>query len=549
MSIAPVIATGVLAIPTLTNPSILPLTPSPPPPPQPPSDDDTDGESVASDDDDDDDDTHAVGLAPPQIEPSAASRTLNISSTYTSITSTTSKSSASAFSTARAISLSDSSTSMTESSSNSEQTTLRTSTTSQASQSRTSSKSGATGLTSTPTSTALTSTSTQSSNVTALPVGQPDSASETKAGSSPLGTAGIILAAIFGFIALLTTIYLLYRLRRRRKAQDSSTLDQEKQSNYASTTQETGVIFGRRRSSPRTTPNPYAQQDGQDQTRGHGRSRFSFLNRRWYSTGTQFSDLQQQQQDQQAQPTSTTSAPPSPPRWPSAFFFTRGLALNLRSASRTNSEYYPAATASASASASTTRLTTDIQRNISTRTTDSTTSQAGSGHARAYAHHRIRAPHSVVVNAARSTISSVSSISSRWLRQRSYGSVSPSYPQSPSTLHNGQRGGDRDSVVSPISEVSDMYNNHNHDRTSTSFPPQRHRVSGSRQNNVDGMVSRWSSSESSGEVETSKGTRGGMNFQASSKDRQRVPSMPRLPLPVVVSRGSWGGSEGARVQG
>lgn len=493
------VATRVLAIPTSTN--LL----TPPPPPVPLHDE--------SDEEGDDEDHNEQPDGPKPPQPPAPSTAIIGNSLSSSSSSTLPKSTISITLTGLAAS-SSSTSSATSETSHIKQNTLSTSATSDTSQPSTPSslsQSDNNETTSTSTSSALSTSSTpvydQSSAATALPIGQPDSGLETKVGSSPLGTAGIILAAVFGFIALSTTIYLLCRLRRRRQKQDSPGSDSEKQYTYASTVQETGVIFGRRGSNARTSSSPSGRHEGRP--RGTGRSRFSFLNRTWYSTGSQFSASQQQARHPQPNlnNTTTNSEPPTTPSyWPSPFFFTLGQHQNQnqnsipipipRLSSRTNSQYYPSTAPpnhpppqTPQTATTITRLTTDIQRNISTRTTDSDTSQAGSGHARAYAHHGIRAPHSVVINAARTTISS---ISSRWTRTRQRSSRVDVSPRLRDT--------NAENIGSPVSEGSDLYHGDS-DRSSRFFPPQKHRLSNSTAGDLPIRTqtvecSRWSSSDS-----------------------------------------------------
>lgn len=232
-----------------------------------------------------------------------------------------------------------------------------------------------------------------------------DPALEAEASSSPLGTAGIVLAAMFGLIGLVTTIYLFHRLIRRRKsyhqsgrrrpglsrpdtARSEASVEKGDIAEWPPAIQETGIIFGdRSRSSSNTL------QHEQMHTRVAGRGRSSFLNRKWYSTGTQFT--------KPAASTRTPSLPPTPPRWAAPFF---NLGLSLRKSGTPTAQ--PSSTTALTDHNGTTTDTTNLERNLSIRST-------GLGHARAYAHHDISAP--CPPTRAMSTISSTSS---RWLRRR-----------------------------------------------------------------------------------------------------------------------------------
>lgn len=262
------------------------------------------------------------------------------------------------------------------------------------------------------------------------PVSQGDPVLEGNTNPSGLGTAGIVLAAVFGFVALVTTFYLLYRLVRHRRAYRrrssqselprSNTFDGQDSvekgltagnTTWPSPKQETGVIFGRR-----STLNNQSEQ----QQHGQGRSSFSFFNWARSSTST-------------AETAANNNASPHPrathTTWNTSSIFNLNFILGRRASQ-------PFSTASTS----TTRLndpytepySVDVNRTSSHRSNGSVGS--GSGHARAYAHHNIRAPQSV----ARSAISS---ISSRWLKRRS---GADSIPASPARNR-------------PISEISDMY--------------------------------------------------------------------------------------------
>ncbi|KAK5951723.1 hypothetical protein OHC33_007402 [Knufia fluminis] len=323
----------------------------PPPPPDDDSDDEgevSDDESELSDDDHDEEDHHKPGTRSPlSATPTAATASSPTSSIASSTT----------------------------------QTTLLTSTLPLVT---------ATASTDTPASARTSEISLSQSDST--PVTEADSRLESKASSSPLGTAGIVLAAVFGFVALATTFYLLFRLVRRRKAYQtyqggssgrSDTFSSETSIEkglpaWLSPTQDTGIVFGRRSRSRGSLS--HAQQ-AQAQPRGRGR--FSFLNRRWYSTGSEVTAAQ----------ATRSEAPSTPPRWGAPLFglgvqHSRATTSRLASPTTSNEHHIP--------------RQTELQRNLSQSST-------GSGHARAYAHHNVRAP-------ARSTISS---ISSRWLKRRS----------------------------------------------------------------------------------------------------------------------------------
>ncbi|KAK5101528.1 hypothetical protein LTR70_000744 [Exophiala xenobiotica] len=280
------------------------------------------------------------------------------------------------------------------------------------------------------------------------PVNQADPSLEAKAGSSPLGTAGTVLAAVFALIALLTTLYLLFRLVRRRKACQSdrggchgrsntfnsqTSIEKGLPTACPSTTQETGIIFGHRSENSNQVRNEQ-QVSGQARNRGH----FSLLDRRWYSTGTEVTSSH----------AAGSEAPSTIRRW-GAPLLELGLRMSRAASSRSDStsaldERYAPGQA-------------DLQRNLSQSST-------GSGHARAYAHHNVRPPRSV----ARSTISS---ISSRWLKRRSDSNESEA-----------------------ASETSDMH------RTSTRHSTFRTKLSGEER-----------------------------------KKSREVNQMPRLPLPVTLS--------------
>ncbi|KAK5076094.1 hypothetical protein LTR64_006429 [Lithohypha guttulata] len=235
-----------------------------------------------------------------------------------------------------------------------------------------------------------------------------DPAFEAKATSSPVGTAGIVLAAIFGFIGLVTTIYLFYRLMRRRRsyhrsgcrgpdpsrpdtAKSEASLEKGDIANWPAANQETGIIFGHQ---PRSSNDTLRQEEMHTRTAGRGRGRSSFLNRKWYSTGTQFA--------KPAASTRTPSIPPTPPRWGAPFF---NLGLDLRQSGKPTARPN-SITATNPDHSSTGTETTTPDRSPSTRST-------GLGHARAYAHHDTSAPRS-----STRVTSTISSISSRWLRRR-----------------------------------------------------------------------------------------------------------------------------------
>lgn len=405
------------------------------------------------------------------------------------------------------------------------------------------------------------SASDQASTATVLPIGQPDSPLETRAASSPLGTASTVLAAIFGFVALITIIYLLHRLRRRIR-QESSGIDSEKQNPIASTAQETGVIFGRRSSEPWSSPNRHTQNEGT--MRGRGRSRFSSLNRNWYSTGTQFSNLQQQRQnrDQASQLETTTTATNTnnhslSPCWPSPLFFSpthSNPTLNPRSSPLANSQYYPPFPIPATPQTATTitRLATEIYRNISTRS-------SGSGHARAYAHHGISPPRFLVVNATRNTILSISSLLIRTRRRNKDSKVSNT--TSPSLRS--------EALGSPVSEISELYHGDSARSPRPLSPPKYHgshtssplrspspSKSGSTADQPRKPIQgHWSPaaisssnhihSHSSSKTDTNTDmTRATPRTRRSSYTRFTDTPLPQLPLPVAVSRGSWGSKIG-----
>lgn len=244
------------------------------------------------------------------------------------------------------------------------------------------------------------------------PLNIADPAKETEAGSSGLGTAGIVLAAIFGFVALITTFYFIFRMFRRRRPcghqhhqrpSRSNTFDSQATIEKGqgdiftyppSTTQETGIIFSRRSHSENRTNTEHSEP--------RGRGRLSFLNRRWYSTGHQATT------PQAAHSEAGFTATPSSPWHRAAPFLGLGSRTPHIETSHANT---------------TTNLPSGIQRNISNRST-------GSGNARAYAHHNVAAPH-------RTPRTTISSISSRWLKR---GSDS-----------------DRSEVSRPTNETSEMY--------------------------------------------------------------------------------------------
>lgn len=311
------------------------------------------------------------------------------------------------------------------------------------------------------------------SNTDSTPINQANPALETKGNSSPFSTAGIVLAAVFGFAALVTIFYFLFRLIRRRNANQAQsdrhepdrsntfnsqiTIEKGTSGNTirwpSHTPQETGIIFGRRsETNPRT---PQQQQQN--------RGRFSFLNRRWYSTGTEFT------RPNNNSSTILTNSVPSTSRSASRLFglpFPLGLGLRH------------SRTALPPSSSSTTALNehyTNDPYNVPSTSVSRASSQrsVGSGHARAYVHHNIHAPES----APRSTISS---LSSRLFHQR------------PSTGHGIAR-----SDISNISETSEMYTG------SPSLIPRPLSIS----------------------------------LEASREERRRSregSQMPRLPLPVAV---------------
>lgn len=204
---------------------------------------------------------------------------------------------------------------------------------------------------------------------------------EAKASSSPLNTAGIVLAAVFGLIALVTIFYLLYRLTCRRKTYaasrrtDGTILEKGFVTSWPSVVQETGVIF-----EPRST----RSQPKQNQQHG----RFSLLHRTWYSSGTPSTTRN----------SSSASASTTPFPWPLSFFNT-GLGLRT-SWARSNR--------SATTEVLNGQYIDDpaLNRNISQRS-------MGSGHARAYAHHNVGPPASPAPARSR-----ISVLSSRLLRRR-----------------------------------------------------------------------------------------------------------------------------------
>lgn len=250
--------------------------------------------------------------------------------------------------------------------------------------------------------------------IDSIPQNEADPVAESRITASPLGTAGIALVAIFGFVAFVTLFYFFFRMRRRREAfrngalsTNMSTgtgfLEKGPSSSWPSTNQETGIVFGcRSAASQRLTPE------------SRDRSRFSFLNRRWHSTGSGASPQAQH----------SRAPPPSPPRWGAALF---GLGLGLRSQAATprsqsvsmcllEASYKLQATGGLDVTRS------ELQRNRSQ-------SNGGDGHARAYAHHNVMAPRSV----ARSTMMSVSS---RLIRRKDRDQTSPlpSSRKSPSEM-------------------------------------------------------------------------------------------------------------------
>lgn len=565
MSSTILIATKILAIPTSTNMSLLP-PPPPPPPPSPLSQSGSGNDDESDDEYHDDEHTESKPLQP--LTPNTATISSNPLSPSSS---TLAKSTISTASAALAVSSSSSASTISEGSVT-KQTALSTTVTSSvldssapSSLSQSESIEPRSTMISSTTPVSSLSTPGQSSAATVLPIGRPDSSLEAKVGSSPLGTAGIILAGIFGFIALVTTIYLLHRLRRRRKTQDPSGIDSEKQNPLASTTQETGIIFGRNRNDSRSAPNLDMQSEGR--SGGWERSRFSFLNRSWYSTGTQlFSSQQQQQTRDLTSHTGITTAnfnindhSPSP-RWPSPICFSLNRpdpTLDRHTSPLTNRQYYPSVPILATPQTATTitRLVTDIQRNISTRS-------SGSGHTRAYAHHGIRAPHHLVINAARNTILSISSLLIRARLRNRDSKVSDMTSRSPRT----------EGIGSPVSEISELYHG-DVDRSPRVLPPPRQHSSDTS-SHLDSPVpsimsstrarphghihSHWSSTSIStsnliGSISTpntdasTSMTSPPPRTQRQSRTRFTDMPLPQLPLPVVVSRGSWGSKIGIEV--
>lgn len=251
---------------------------------------------------------------------------------------------------------------------------------------------------------------------------------EAKTSSSPLGTAGIVLASVFGCIALFTTFYLLYRLSRRRKAfhrssrtsggHAGSSLEKGLHVTWPSTVQETGVIFAQ----PRSQVIPQEQRQ---------HSRFSFLHRRWYSTGTDFSS------SPRSSSVVSTSTRPFP--WARSFF-NSGLGL------RSSGEDGAVSDRTASTDALDDQYTANaaLHRNFSQRST-------GLGHARAYAHHGFRAPASP--DAARSRISI---ISGRWLRRRRTSAGSADRTIGSDVVHETSQLYDSSSLGSPVSNDGRM---------------------------------------------------------------------------------------------
>lgn len=246
-----------------------------------------------------------------------------------------------------------------------------------------------------------------SGSIDSIPQNEADPAIESRMTASPLGTAGIILVAIFGFIALVTTFYLFFRLKRRRQAQSNGMGSMQRPNTGASlekalpscwASQETGIIFGRR--SP---------------AQSHGTGRFSFLNRRWYSTGSEATPPQAQH---------SPLSPATSPRWDPSLF---GLGLRSRAATP---RFHSVSTAALEAPyRSKTPDTVDCLSSAAHRNhSHSSSSGSGSGHARAYAHHDIKTPRQSVT----------SSITSRWLRRRDREQMSPTFRTS-------------------VSESSDMY--------------------------------------------------------------------------------------------
>lgn len=345
-------SSGFPAVPSSTS---LPF-PSPPPSPLDYDSEDkgdiSDDESEHGEDDHHDEDHHELKQPPPPPFPSAAASTISSSSSI---------------------------------SSSGTQTTLITSTSTLV-----------ISTTSTDALIPIKTGDTASNQSGSTPVNQADPRLEAKAGSSPLGTAGTVLAAVFAFIALLTTLYLLFRLVRRRKAcqadpggrhggsnmfNSQTSIEKGLPTAWPSTTQETGIIFGHRWRSLNQVTN---EQQVSRQARNRGR--FSFLDGRWYSTGTEVASSH----------AAGSEAPSTLRRW-GAPLLGLGLRTCRTACSRTdststpNEQYAPGQA--------------DLQRNLSQSST-------GSGHARAYAHHNVRPPRSV----ARSTISG---ISTRWLKRRS----------------------------------------------------------------------------------------------------------------------------------
>ena len=283
-----------------------------------------------------------------------------------------------------------------------------------------------------------------SSVVDSVPQNEADPAIESRIMSSPLGTAGVILVSIFGFVALLSTLYFFFRMRRRRQTQTGriGSPTNFRRSNHAeslekglgtawySPNQETGIIFGRRNTT-RTQHTSVAH------------SHFSFLNRRWYSTGSETTPSQ-----------TARSTPRSPPRWGAGLL---GLGVGMWSRSELPSARANSTSTTAldrnyisffSPDTVSTEATHTVYRNTSQRSGIS--EHSGDGHARAYAHHNVRAPRSI----ARSTISSVSS---RWRRRRERHDLPPT-PTS-ATVSEMPRVYVQEShfSVSDVSDASEMH--------------------------------------------------------------------------------------------
>lgn len=254
--------------------------------------------------------------------------------------------------------------------------------------------------------------------IDSIPQNEANPVIESRVTATPLGIAGTVLVAIFGFVALMTTFYFFFRMTRRRRTGNGNGVQQglqrshdngtlEKNLGWASTTQETGIIFSHR--SPVNELSPPGSQ---------GRGRFSFLNRRWYSTGSEATAAQAHR-----------SPPPSPPRWGTGLF---GLGLRSR-AETPHSHSVSMSTLETSYRSQTQNpsdiATPDLQRNFSQRS-------GGDGHARAYAHHNVKAPRSV-----RNTMTS---ISSRLIRRRDREQKSPALlptrsPTETSEMYDGSR--------------------------------------------------------------------------------------------------------------